>query len=348
LGLSGGLDSRLLLTLLLSRKIPFILHLFGVSGEPDVQIAQKIARDKNIALTRYDDPIPSVQECFSQVEQYVCQTSLVGSPSTMLKLRYYNAIHAEGKVMIDGGMGEIARRQFMNRLLWRGKRFLREGRAEVLAPYVRSCKAPLFTREVTHLMWRGIQEQLKEAWESMPPIEKIGIENFLDLMVVRYRFPNYGGLEQARMDEHILSWMPFAQPSFVNAAFGLPIARRKNGRLFRQLIQRLSPSLATYPLVKGMTTYPFRFPTVSAWVYTKAKCYFVPEFVDPTPVVFLTAAEEVVRDMAHSAAVKEYAAYDYPLVVRTVDEFYSGQTDRARFVEWWLAFELWRKAHCLS
>jgi len=245
--------------------------------------------------------------------------------------------------MIDGGMGEIARRQFLSRLRIRGRSAVQTGDPNGIFEHTKYIRAPIFSEDVMKAMRRGIDDRIAQAWSAMPAVTGIGVENFLDLLIVRYRFPNYGGIEQSRTDEQILGFTPFAQPSFVRTAFGLPMHLKNNARLFRSLIRRHCRTLARYPLVKGTVTYPFSFPTVPALVWTKAKAMLGREFIDPTPVDLLTKLNGFVQDLAHSAEVREYAAYDHATILRTVESFFRGKRELAGFVDWWLAFELWRR-----
>jgi hypothetical protein len=189
-------------------------------------------------------------------------------------------------MLIDGGMGEIARRQFMNRLLIRGRNALRKKDPHVISSYLRTQRASIFNPQVTSVMQNGAERQIEGLLGTLPSVEDIGEENFADLLIVRYRFPNYGGLDQSRMDGQILSYMPFAQPSFVRAAFATPLKLKRDAHLFRRLIDQYRPSLKKYPLVKGYTTYPYMLPAIPAMVWTKVKTIFGRGFDDPTPAGF--------------------------------------------------------------
>ncbi|MCZ6774985.1 MAG: hypothetical protein O7D34_00835, partial [Ignavibacteria bacterium] len=168
-------------------------------------------------------------------------------------------------------MGEIARRQFLNRMLVRGSHALQTGNPRLIYHFLLVHRASVFNQEITNRMLKGVENQIDSVWHSMPSIENIGLENFLDLMIVRNRFPNYGGVEQSRTDAMIPSYIPYAQPSFVQRTFEIPLRLRKNGRLFRKMILENKPSLRKYPLVKGNVTYPFIVSGISAWIWTKAK-----------------------------------------------------------------------------
>ncbi len=344
LGLSGGLDSRTLLALLAAQNdAAFCLHVFSSVDDPDVQISQQIARRENFRQIHFDDPIPEAAACMRLLRDYAGQTQFVEPASTILKLRYFPQLHAQQKVIIDGGFGEIARRQFLNRLLLKGTAALKSGDPSLIFPYLNVRRPKIFTSEVWQMMRQGTEAQIAASWRGMPLIPDFGAENFVDLFAIRTRLPNFYGFEQARMDGECASYMPFAQPSVLNGLFKTPVAMRKNARFFRQLIRRQFPSLTRYPLVKSSITYPFRFSTIPAWAWTKFKAKFGQAFHDTTSVAFLHRIAEEVQDLVHSTSVQSYPAYNYSFIRNMVEKFYGGQTELAPQVHWWLAFETWRR-----
>lgn len=58
----------------------------------------------------------------------------------------------------------------------------------------------------------------------------------------------------------------------------------------------------------------------------------------------LSRVSEFVQDTVHSREVSSWEPYDYTAIVRMVEQFYEGKTELARQVDWWLAFEMWRKS----
>ena len=102
--------------------------------------------------------------------------------------------------------------------------------------------------------------------------------------------------------------------------------------------------MAKLPLVKNGTTHPFSFATVPAWLWTKAKSKVGIGFADPSAVELLSRVSEFVQDTVHSREVSSWEPYDYTAILRMVEQFYEGKTELARQVDWWLAFEMWRKS----
>ncbi|MFB0509898.1 MAG: hypothetical protein ACETVX_05330 [bacterium] len=344
LALSGGLDSRVILALLMSEsKKSFSLHTFSHRSDPDVIIAQRIAQENDLQSFYFDAPLPKPDDCLVILKEYIGQTCANEPASTFLKLRYYPIIHSQNKFIIDGGFGEIWRRQYLNRLLKRGKKALLSGNPCLIYHYLLRQRASIFNEDVVRTMHKGIEKQIESLWQTMPKIEEIGEENFLDLMAIRTRFPNSGCYEQARMDCEVLNYMPFAQPSFLQMLFKTPLQLRRNGNLLRQIIHKHYPGLARYPLVKNNTTYPFYFPPIPAWVWTKFKAKLGLSFSDPTVIEFLSVMKDFILDIVHSNEVKNYSAYDYPAILCLIEQFYAGRKELANELDWWLSFELFRR-----
>ncbi len=343
LGLSGGLDSRLLLAFRLQDTPIVQTHVFGPDDHPDVQLARRLAHQEGLRQNHFDEPIPDVDTCLALLRSQVAQTQAVSAASSVLGLRYYGDLHARRLVMIDGGLGEAARRQFMNRLLRQGRVALRSGDPADNLPYLRVPRAEVFNQETLATMERGAQQQIAALWQALPDPHAIGEENFLDLLGVQTRLPNFFGFEQNRLDGVIQNYMPFAQPSLLRALFQTPLSLRRNGRLFRRLIRSRRASLARYPLVKGGVTYPFRLPTAPAYVWTKLKTRLGHGFTDTTRLRFLETVKPFALDTVHSQATRAYAAYDHARLTRLVEGFYQGRSDLASEVDWWLAFEMWRR-----
>ena len=345
LGLSGGIDSRVLLSVLCAAgNTSFSVHTFGDPSDPDVRVSQEIST--NLGLKRYyfNDPIPSVEDCISMIREFVGQTILIEPVSSFLKLRYYPKLRALQKTMIDGGFGEIARRQYLNRIMQFGRNALRQGDLSKLYKLMHTPRAPIFRSDISKAMECGTLKRIAALFEGMPPIDTIGYENFLDLLAIRTRFPNYGGPEQGRLDGQIVNYMPFAQPSFLRGMFRTPIQLRRNGKLFRAIIRENKPLLARFPLVKFGTIYPFVLPTIPSWILTKVKSRTGFSFRDTMLDDFLMQMAEFIQDTVHSNHVMSHPAYDHPTIVQTVERYYRGERLLAKCVDWWLSFEMWRQS----
>lgn len=342
-GLSGGLDSRLLLSLLLKQQRPFSLYALGDRSEPDNVLSRSIAHDYSLEQLLLGEEVPSADTCLARLQRYGSRTNAFSPASAFHKLGTFHKLHQLGSFVIDGGMGEIVRRQFLNRLRVRGQRYLERAGPEDLFRHIRVNNPPIFHNEILEDMERGALDDIRTAMEQWPEIPHVSHHDFLDTLIVRYRYPNYAGIEQSRMDEEVLSLAPFCQPSVVAAAFGLPASQKKSGKLFRDIIRSAEERLTRYPLVKGETTYPFSLSPLSSWVWTALQQRFGNSSGDTTRSAVLNVLAPYIRDQVRSTAVRAYAFYNYPLIVESVDSYYSGDSGKAAFVDRWLSFEVWRQ-----
>jgi hypothetical protein len=345
LGLSGGLDSRLLLALLTSSsKQGYVTHTFGDPEDPDVQVAGRITTALGLFHHYFNDPLPDVERCVSGIRSFVAETILIEPGTSYLKLRYYPKLREDGRLMIDGGFGEIARRQYLNRVVRFGRAALRTRDSSRMFQLMRSYRADIFSQEVTILLEAGARLSLDKVLNEMPAAEKIGIENFADLLAVRTRVPNYGASEQARLDSEILNFMPLVQPSFLRAVFGIPAKLRSNAGLYYDIIRTLNPTLGQFPLTKSGITYRFGLSTNLSWLTTKVKSNVTKVYSDPKPDQLLARLREYVVDVAHSKDVATNSMYDYRKVIDAVSRYYRGEHHLRSRVDWWLTFELWKRS----
>jgi hypothetical protein len=334
-----------LLASLMDPPSSFALHVFGEPAEPDVALSLRIAADLGLPRAHLRPRPVDPEDLLARARRYVALTCASAPASTVAKLGPYGYLHSLGKIVIDGAQGEIARRRFLNRL-WRvSLNTLEAGASANLLPHLRQHRASIFEAGVLHRMEQGLAEEVREQWASLPPVRAVGRDDFLDLLVVRTRFPYLAAYEQARLDEEVVLYMPFAQPSFLRAALCLAPRERRNAWLFRKIIHDACPRLARYPLVKGETIYPYRLPTLaaSAWIRLKRALFPAPPVRDWRHT-FLEHARPFVQDLVHSAPVRTYPAYDYPGILQCVTRYYEGDTRLAGEVDWWLTFELWRQS----
>lgn len=345
LGLSGGLDSRLLLALLAEMgEGSFEAHTIGEPADPDVRIAGEISRAVGIRLTHLNDPLPGRDACISALASYAAQSHLTEPCSSYVKARYHAQIRAAGRMMIDGGFGEVARRQFFNRMVRLGQPAVRRRDPARLFRLVRLRRADIFSPDVHEALVQGALSGLQEALDSMPAAGDIGLENFADLFAVRTRIPNYGGPEQARMDGEVLNFMPYAQPSYIRSAFRLPLRLRRRGLLYRGTARRVCPAVCRFPLAKGGKTHPFGIAGDASRVYTGIASLFIAPYSDSQRQRLLGHLREFVLDLAHAGDASASSLVDRKKVIDVAARYYRGEFHLAEQLDWWLTFELWRQS----
>ena len=178
-------------------------------------------------------------------------------------------------------------------------------------------------------------------------LRNIGVEKFIDLIAIKFRFPNYFGPEQCRLDKMIISYMPFSQVSVIEQAFNLPESEKWNSRLFYNLISDNKPILKKFPLVKNGITYPYGLNSISAFIFTKLKKSVTSRRVfDPT-YLFYQSMKDYINDLAVSTEVRNFSLYNHDKVNKIIDCYYKGDRNVQSQLDWWFTFELWRRNHRL-
>lgn len=344
IGLSGGVDSRLLLSVALGERAgDFTTHTVGEEADPDLIISRAIVREVGTEQRIIPQTVPGPEEMIGLAEAYAERAHLVEPVSSVLKLRHFSLLRASGLWMMDGGFGEIARRQYLNRAGLAGRKALKRGDTERLMQHLLVTRGDIFLPEVARELRHGVLLQLRDMWDLMPGTGNSDPGNALDLLAVRTRFPNYGEPEQARLDDTVLNLMPFAQPSVLHALFATPISRRQQGRMIRNIIRKRTPALARFPFAKGGTTVPFFVPTIPAWLWIGIKRRILPVFRDTARDCLLSTLREYVRDLAASTQCRTSPLYAHDRITHALDRYYAGDHRYGGTVDWWLTFELWRQ-----
>jgi hypothetical protein len=343
LGLSGGMDSRVLLSMMLGRP-ELAVHVFGRPDDPDVVISKRISDALRLPRRHFFEPTPGLERCLSLLREQAAKTCAITPASFALTAKYYESIHSAHTLMLDGGFGEIVRRSFFNRLNRLGRKALVNGDPKAIFPHIRFTRADVFNQEAERSMRLGIERDLADLWSAMPPESFPSPEDFLDWLSVLTRLPNFYGHEQARLDEILPNYMPFAQPSVIHRLLAIPAGKRRNGAFSRKLIGTSSPMLSRFPLVKGGATYPFEFRGMAAWVWIHLKRRLSGSFRDPTETEFLNRLKPWILDTVHSSQFKAYTPYNHQSILRLVEQYYSGRMELGRELDWWISFESWRQA----
>lgn len=334
LGLSGGLDSRALLALGEFRNA----HVWGPPDHPDVQISTDLARITEIEHEYFQIQLPEVADCLDLLRDRVALTQVITPASATIERIAYGRLHTTGLGILDGGFGEIARRQLMNQIVFR--RALNLGKAQTTMPRKLAAKADFFAPDVHKIMTDGAEDEFNSCWQRLPA--SMTTADKADLLSVQSRLPNFFGHEQNYLDNVCVSYMPYAQPSVLRALFQVPLRLRWHGRLLRKLVRQHAVALTDQPLVKGTVRYPFRLGTVSSLAYTRAKKKLGLAYRDPRPRDFINHLREFLLDTLHSASVQDCDAYDQTKLHLMADSFAGGDTSYIGQLDWWLAFEAWR------
>lgn len=344
LGLSGGMDSRLILSYLLEGNSSWDTFTFGNPKHPDSLISQSLVNDYNIEHTQYHASLPPLENLIAKIRDYSIQTIVNNGVSAIYQTMNYSSMSNQHSILIDGCLGEIWRREFFYRLYFNGKKAILNKDAKSIIPEISLPHADIFTEEINSLMTSSIESQLHYWFENLPPVEKVGVENWIDLFALKTRMPNYFSHEQTIIDDIVTSIMPFAQMSLIKNLFNVPISQRKNGKLFKALIKTNFLSLEKYFLVKGSSINPYYFNSLQSRVLNQFRKKFNRNiYKDNSREQLLNVLKPYILDISSSVSFKNSEMYDHKKVKKIIESYYSGNLNYGYALDWWLSFELFRQ-----
>lgn len=252
--LSGGLDSRLALGLLREASVAPHIYVYGSPGDPDVEIARRIASGEGIHLEIFrkaehraisPDEFPEIVERnFHETDALVTDGGLFDNGGNAA------ARHDRqrgGQLAVSGGCGEVMRNFF----------YLPD-RAMTARALVETFFARFSSGDVANGFdadrFLGNLEAKALAAIGRPgdaaPLRRPLIEQLYPRMRCRAFF----GREISLVGRQGGYLMPFFDQVLVGDALGIPIAQKNAGRYESAVLRNIDPRLAAYPSSYG---YPF-------------------------------------------------------------------------------------------
>jgi asparagine synthetase B (glutamine-hydrolysing) len=346
LGLSGGMDSRVLLEMLLNAgNHDWQTHSIGSSELPDVKIAQQISDAKNIKYQSLNNLLPSSDNCLIHLKDCISQTGPLIPASGNLFYKYYENLFEQGWIIIDGAHGEIHRRESLNKILYFSKNAIAEKDSDSLYKIFSRYKSNIFNQETTVLMEKMAINQISNLFANMPEASEIGLENWLDLLMIKYSLPNLTGPSQSLLDSIAVEYMPFIQYHLMELSFKMQVKEKKNSKLFKEILNKSRHDLNSYPLVKNSTYYPYNAGSFTKRLILRAKRKMNYYYKDNSDVLLLDNMKDFAFDTINSISFNNYEYYDQKKISKNVEEYYAGNKSISGYLDWWLAFEIWRSIY---
>lgn len=344
LGLSGGLDSRVLLALLASqKKSAFDLYTFEIEKHPDIKYAVQSNKPYGFKHEIIPLQMPTNQQVISELPEITSRTMLASSLFHIEPLNGYKRLGLQNSITIDGGFGEIARRRYLRGIEISAKQTVLEKSISGLLSYLSINKADIFAEEVIQEMKKGLHQELKTETMAMPDANDIGIGNWLDIFSIRSRAQNLSGLKQEIVDEKVFHIMPFLQADFLNKLLSIPEKERVNAELYRRIIQKAAPELSNIPLVKGDDVYPYWMKDIPSMAWVRLKRNLGLGYKSTQNIKLILSLEEYIRDTFTSTNVVQSSFYDKRKIDIMITNFFEKENHSlATQLGWLVSFEAFR------
>lgn len=280
--LSGGYDSRLILALLLDAGIDPALFVYGSDGDPDVRVAQEIARGEGLRLEQID------KKSLERTRKAPDELAWARFDSWNYCGLFDNGVDAVdreerttlGVDLLNGGGGECLRNFF----------YLREGRyrpEEIVWTFYSQYHPHWLTGRFQREEYVAeLAEDMRRALPGCPrdtKLERSEVEGLYPRFRVRYWTGRDAGLNQ-RFGPLLL---PFLEPEAFTGTEGIPLAFKDHGRLEARIIRRIAPRLATYRSAYG---FPLSAEPPLRYRMKMSATYWRPSFLRQFSYRFRTSA----------------------------------------------------------
>jgi hypothetical protein len=262
--------------------------------------------------------------------------------SAILFYPFYSSLYDQKVIIIDGGHGEIHRRESLNKiLLFAGDALLKKESSKIYGRFSRK-RADIFNRDVLKLLENEAINQISDLFDKMPDPKITGIGPWLDILMIKYSLPNLTGPSQTLLDSMAVAYMPFIQIDLLKESVQLPLKEKRNGKIFRHILNDSTNKLFNYKLVKNSIYYPYwarSFYKRFLMIYKKK---FGNVYNDTSGEQFLYMMRDYIHDIINSTGFNSFEYYDHSGIKDKVKKFYKGDKSYTSQLNWWLTFDIWR------
>lgn len=326
LSLSGGLDSRTILALLLQHKNPFITHTFGESNNYDVIIAKQLAKDFNFKNLQFDGfkklDKNSLVEKMKQISQ---ETEMTQSLVSFPLYGYFQELYPKTDLIIDGGFICYLRKVTNNKIIMFNKHVFINNDIPKIYSLLKLTKPDVFYDDIKLELDKNANSHLANILEEYKITKNKDIGDWLDLVKFRVMNSYYFAPSQRVYDEFIPNIMVGAQDFFTDLVFAIPPKQRKNYKINLNIIQGYSTKLKNIPyarynsFVKRLTTVHLDYLQAKinqklGNVYTRSDSHY-----------FLNQLEEWFYDTLNSSKLANNELLDHKKISSLLDKYYHKE-----------------------
>jgi hypothetical protein len=341
LGLSGGIDSRTILALLLDYdKKLWRTTTFGQKNYADVRIANSMAKILKFHHTNHSCKPFFSDNIFGNWEDFSLETNGLLPADFYHELSYYKMLPKDD-FFIDGGKGEYIRRGLSSKFSILGKNDLLSGNIDGIKKYLYSPKPPIFNQDVTQNWSKYHSEDVSHVVNSMPVPLEFGVENWVDLYNIRFRTGNASYPSQTRLDSYVQNLMPFNQPRILSAVLNLPNSDRSDEKINRDILNK-KRILKLFPLARYNTVIPFQHNKYTCFVWGKLMRLIYKD-KQRNHRAFIEANKEFILSRMKDTDFINNPIYEKKRIRDKVNAYFLGKSNDTGFVIWWMTFDVWNR-----
>lgn len=348
LALSGGIDSRLIMSKLLKVEQKFSCHTLVNDDDKDLEIAQILCGKYNIEHSLLERENVSLKSIENRVLNFYKHISPNIPISQLLDFVFYGDSYLSDKLILDGGFGGFYRRQYLNKIYLKGHNFFNIKNSEKVEAMFYAPKPTFFNEDISSQMNEGLRFDITNLVESFEtPQTKEELAEILDLISLQFMLPAIYSSGQTILDQKYLSFMPLVQKKLINLAMKIPQKDRKDSVFIKNLIKYSYEGLDEVYLVNNNIKYPYwlNYKVAMVQLYIHRELFKKNNYSRFN--VYLNSKDKVF-DIINSNDIRKSAFFNQKKIHTQVEQFYKGNYSRGAYLDWFLTFYYWSKANGLN
>ncbi len=245
--LSGGYDSRLILTLLLKINIDPYLYVYGTKQSADVRVATTIAATENLVIHHDNKNVTKLSlEKFQELtrdEYFYCDGHGPNGVFSNGAEYFARTVRSNAaNLQLNGGGGEIFRN------FWK-----LPDRSISIDAFLKSRfdRLPASTFKGKFDTENYLLNLLKKIQRMLEIDSTVITRNEVEKLYVYMRIKYWMGYNTSIQNVRSYALIPLTEPVFAYPSFSIPFKQKENGVFEAALIRRLNPKLAAYDSAYG-------------------------------------------------------------------------------------------------
>lgn len=337
IGLSGGMDIRPLLAIILGAKQQVSAVHTGSDRISDYRVAASIAKHLRIPF-RFLSP-EDYGGGWDQACQYLVRRGLGFNPANNDSEGYYPIINKDCDVFMTGYFGELYRFRFLPAYLASTVKSRRMNYHALARIFYRDPPS-FFVPDARRQMQQGYWSELKENAALMPPSKDMPNTMWLHLFLLRYGLRRIIMPGMSWLDTLLVDHMPWLQSSIISGHWSYGFVRQLNEGLHRRLVKRHCPALEVFPISLGDVSAPYstrQIPMkIKTWLHYKGK----PLLDLNRNSIFMRENKAHILELRQDSATRDDPAIDQKRLDEIINGFYNGDNSQANALLSYLSYAL--------
>ncbi len=257
LGLTGGLDSRTILSFLINSNKSFSCHTFGEAKNYDVRIAQDLAKLYHFEHNIYNNKLSSdVDSLVKRLQQLTLDSEMMVPLVSHQLFDYFDTLHSNAYTMIDGGFLNLLRRTAQNRIMMRHKWELLTNNPKKIFPVFQKKRPAIFDAELENIFEKACLESFSDILAANPITKSTKLGDWIDKTTIKWSNPYKFAPANKLYDEHVPTVMIGAQKHLIDLFLSFPQDIRQGGKLNYRIMKKMSKEQLKIPFVRYDTLIP--------------------------------------------------------------------------------------------